>query len=42
MPRKQRKLIEAWFLLHEDELIANWTLLKNNEEFYMIDPLRFR
>jgi hypothetical protein len=24
MPRKQRKLVEAWVLLHQDELRATW------------------
>ncbi|MDR0920048.1 MAG: DUF4160 domain-containing protein [Oscillospiraceae bacterium] len=24
MPRKQKKLIEAWVLLHQDELKATW------------------
>ncbi len=40
LPRKQRKLVEAWIALHEDELKANWTLLQSGEEFFKIQPLQ--
>lgn len=39
IPTRQRKLIEAWALLHKEELIANWELLKNNEQLFNINPL---
>lgn len=27
LPKKQRKYVEAWILLHEEELYVNWKLL---------------
>lgn len=39
IPKRQQKLIEAWVLLHKDELIANWNLLKNNEPLFYVKPL---
>lgn len=40
IPRKQRNLILAWATLHHDELVANWSLAKNRETPYKIEPLR--
>lgn len=40
LPRKQRKYVEAWILLHEEELHANWKLLQNGEPFFKIRPLQ--
>ena len=39
-PRKQRKLVEAWVLLHAEELEADWELAFNLEHPFRIDPLR--
>ena len=39
MPQKQSKLIQAWILLHQEELIANWNLSKNSESPFKIKPL---
>ena len=39
-PRKQRKLVEAWTLLHADELQANWELASNLEHPFRIEPLK--
>lgn len=39
LPTRQRKLVEAWVLLHKDELVANWELSKNNEHLFHISPL---
>ena len=38
-PQNQFKLIQAWTLLHKDELSANWKLSKNNEQLFYINPL---
>jgi hypothetical protein len=27
LPQKQRRLVEAWAQLHQDELLADWELL---------------
>lgn len=40
MPPRQRKYIEAWALLHEEDLQANWELCRNHLEPLKIDPLR--
>ena len=40
LPRRQTKFVEGWIALHEDELLANWELAKNNEQLFKIDPLK--
>ena len=40
LPSKQRKLIEAWIVLHQDELYANWQLAKDKQGLFKIDPLK--
>ena len=40
LPNKQRKLIEAWILIHKEELLANWELLKNKDQPIKIEPLK--
>ena len=40
MKTKKRKLVEAWILIHEDELMADWELAINGEEIFKIDPLK--
>ncbi len=39
LPRKQQKLVEAWILLHEDELNAAWKVLIENGEIIKIKGL---
>ena len=38
-PDKQRLLVSAWIAIHENELLANWTLLQNGQAPYKIKPL---
>ena len=40
LPGKQQKLVEAWILLHEEELYANWQLAGNGEQLFRIEPLK--
>ena len=40
MKTKKKKLVEAWILIHEDELMADWELAVNGEEVFKIDPLK--
>ena len=40
LPRRQTKFVEGWIALHEDELLANWTLAMNDQQLFRIDPLR--
>lgn len=37
---KQLKLLLAWMAIHEDELTANWELLRRGDGYFKIDPLR--
>jgi hypothetical protein len=39
-PFKQLKLILAWCEIHRDELLKNWELGMNNDNFKKIEPLR--
>lgn len=39
-PKKQAAFVQAWALLHEEELAANWSLALNGENTFRIDPLR--
>jgi len=40
MPNKQRKIIEAWMEIHNDELVKLWNLLIEGKEGYTINPLK--
>jgi Domain of unknown function (DUF4160) len=39
LPRRQRRLVEAWAELHQEELLADWTLLQGGEPPLPINPL---
>ena len=36
----KKKLLDAWMVIHHDDLTANWALLSEGEECFKIDPLR--
>ena len=38
-PSKQLKLILAWAIIHQDELMQNWELSKNGKLLNRINPL---
>ena len=38
-PKKQLQLVEAWSIIHIEELNANWLLSKNGEKLFYIQPL---
>ena len=40
LPPRQRRLLEGWAELHQQELIDAWHLLQSNENPPSIDPLR--
>lgn len=42
VPNKQQKMIQAWILIHQDELNALWKIIKNNltDGWFKIEPLR--
>lgn len=39
-PNKQMKLLAAWMAIHEEELQANWRLLRDGDGYFKIEPLR--
>ena len=40
MPKRQRRLIEAWAELHQDELVADWSRLQSGHRPLPIEPLK--
>lgn len=40
LPRNKQKLLEAWMIIHHDDLHANWELLSKGEQYFRIDPLK--
>jgi len=34
------KLVQAWIVIHNEELIADWELAQNGETIFKIDPLK--
>jgi len=40
LPKKQNKLVEAWALIHTDELNAAWKAWNENGEVIKIEGLR--
>ena len=39
VPQRQQRLVEAWAELHEEELLADWTLLEQGRKPSPITPL---
>ena len=39
LPSRQLKLILAWCVLHQDELMQNWELAKDGKPLNKISPL---
>ena len=41
VPNKQEKMIQAWIVIHQDELKALWKLIKNKSgEWFKVEPLK--
>ena len=40
LPKKKIKLVQAWIILHEEDLMANWMLATNEKNIFKIDPLK--
>jgi len=39
-PPRQRKMVEAWCTIHQEELLADWALAQDHQELFRIDPLK--
>lgn len=40
IPKKQKKLVEAWIEIHKEELYTLWYLLQDGKEVFKIEPLK--
>jgi uncharacterized protein DUF4160 len=40
LPRRQRRLVEAWAELHQNELTADWEALEKGKAPQPIEPLK--
>ncbi len=40
LPRRKLKLVQAWIEIHQDELMANWSLAIEGNTPFQIAPLR--
>ncbi|WP_295432219.1 DUF4160 domain-containing protein [uncultured Thiodictyon sp.] len=40
LPPKKVRQVQVWIDLHEEELMANWSLAVRGEPVFPIDPLR--
>jgi hypothetical protein len=40
IPNNKMKLLAAWMEIHHDDLVANWKLLSQGDQYFKIDPLR--
>ena len=41
MPNKKLKLIKAWIVIHQQDLMANWKLAIEGQQPHKIEPLRW-
>ena len=39
LPLKQSKLVEAWIIIHKEDLITLWNLMQEDGNYYRIKPL---
>jgi hypothetical protein len=40
VPHKQLKLVQAWILIHQEELMVDWELAVSGEQPFRIAPLQ--
>lgn len=40
LSRKEQRLVEAWIVLHQNELLENWERLQSGELPFKIAPLK--
>ena len=39
MPKKQKKLIEAWIIIHKIELNELWNIMQEGKDFFKINSI---
>ncbi|KRH97645.1 MULTISPECIES: DUF4160 domain-containing protein [Cylindrospermopsis] len=40
LPPKKLRMLQAWIVIHEEELMADWSLAVKGEPIFKIEPLR--
>ncbi len=40
LPKRKRKLVDAWIEIHQEELMADWQLATTGESVFKIEPLK--
>jgi hypothetical protein len=40
LPPKKIKLVQAWIVMHEEDLMANWELAISEQNIFKIEPLK--
>jgi hypothetical protein len=40
LPLKKTKLVQAWIIMHEEDLMANWQLATTEQNIFRIEPLK--
>jgi len=40
LPQKKIKLVQAWIIMHEEDLMANWELATSEQNIFRIEPLK--
>ena len=40
LPSNKEKLVKAWIEIHQEDLMANWTLAVSGNKVFTIDPLK--
>jgi len=40
IPTNKLKLVQAWIEIHQEELLADWSLAVNGEQAFKIDGLK--
>lgn len=40
IPRKQKRMVQGWVVLHEDEIYENWKTLQADGSYKKIAPLK--
>jgi hypothetical protein len=40
LPTNKEKLVQAWIVIHQEDLMANWQLAVTGNKTFTIDPLK--
>jgi len=40
LPKNKIKLVQAWIVMREEDLMANWELATTEQNIFRIDPLK--